>query len=352
MEIEIDEATDTAPRHKTSRLEQSFACSGTGPCVGLELRRRTAGRWGGGTGAPATSARMSDGAAGAVIAAGGEYIVWAGGHAVHVLDSSTGVLRALKHDRPVTSLSLSPSGPSVVVGDSLGRLIEMDVMQPGNTATSDARPGNKRASKGSDSLREQPAEEVVTVASSREQPPSRGGRSGRSTRHWHSHPVWCCACTEDGLQLLSGAEEGALVVWPRGQQAGKRPNFLPRLGATLLAVTSSDGPSSPSSSSKHVSDGGAVAGSEPSTAPAVASAVRETAPPSYAVVLSDRSLLLVDARTLATLWRARGVAAGATTASQQAVSHRNRADPGRELAIALRKSPAYAPFLPGGEAGG
>ncbi|WFD31322.1 NET1-associated nuclear protein 1 [Malassezia sp. CBS 17886] len=60
-----------------------------------------------------------------------------------------------------------------------------------------------------------------------------------TTLHWHAHGVGALEYTPDGSQLLSGGEEGVLVVWRlnTGNAAGSEGReFLPRLGAGITAL--------------------------------------------------------------------------------------------------------------------
>uniref|UniRef100_A0A672QV86 WD repeat-containing protein 75-like n=1 Tax=Sinocyclocheilus grahami TaxID=75366 RepID=A0A672QV86_SINGR len=61
-----------------------------------------------------------------------------------------------------------------------------------------------------------------------------------STQHWHHNAVNTLCFTPEGTNLLSGGIESVLVQWQYG--AGNRKEFLPRLGGSILHVsTSSDG---------------------------------------------------------------------------------------------------------------
>ncbi|KAG8904180.1 DNA helicase rad5 [Tulasnella sp. 403] len=68
---------------------------------------------------------------------------------------------------------------------------------------------------------------------------TRGERvQGRSTTlHWHPHPVGALSFSPDGSYLLSGGLESVLVVW---QLHTNHRGFLPRVGAPIKAVTSTD----------------------------------------------------------------------------------------------------------------
>ncbi|KFG49605.1 WD domain, G-beta repeat-containing protein [Toxoplasma gondii p89] len=54
--------------------------------------------------------------------------------------------------------------------------------------------------------------------------------------HWHAHAVTALAFSADGLLLLSGGEEGVLVLWHTRQAFHRQ--FLPRLGAPIFHVSS------------------------------------------------------------------------------------------------------------------
>jgi hypothetical protein len=54
--------------------------------------------------------------------------------------------------------------------------------------------------------------------------------------HWHAQAVSCLSCTEDAGYLLSGGQEGVLVMWQL--ESGYR-QFLPRLGGPIVALANS-----------------------------------------------------------------------------------------------------------------
>lgn len=65
-----------------------------------------------------------------------------------------------------------------------------------------------------------------------------------TTLHWHAHGVAALQYTPDGAQLLSGGEEGVLVLWKlsSGQAAGSDAReYVPRLGAGIVAVAVAHG---------------------------------------------------------------------------------------------------------------
>lgn len=55
-----------------------------------------------------------------------------------------------------------------------------------------------------------------------------------TTLHWHAHRVLSLAFTMDGSYLLSGGEEGVLVLW---QLQTRHKDFLPRLGSHIVSIS-------------------------------------------------------------------------------------------------------------------
>ena len=51
--------------------------------------------------------------------------------------------------------------------------------------------------------------------------------------HWHAHSVGDLTFSTDGTYLISGGEEGVLVIW---QLATETKHFRPRLGAPIVGV--------------------------------------------------------------------------------------------------------------------
>eukprot|EP00899_Mesostigma_viride_P012762 jgi/Mesvir1/21487/Mv03937-RA.1 len=58
--------------------------------------------------------------------------------------------------------------------------------------------------------------------------------------HWHAQRVNAVVFSADGEYLLSGGEEAVLVIW---QLQSNAKNFLPRLGAPILAISATRDPS-------------------------------------------------------------------------------------------------------------
>jgi NET1-associated nuclear protein 1 (U3 small nucleolar RNA-associated protein 17) len=63
-------------------------------------------------------------------------------------------------------------------------------------------------------------------------------KEATSVTHWHAHPVGDMAFTPNGAYLLSGGEEGVLVIT---QFATGHMEFVPRLGAPIVSVEVADG---------------------------------------------------------------------------------------------------------------
>ncbi|KAJ1024860.1 hypothetical protein NDA16_002898 [Ustilago loliicola] len=60
--------------------------------------------------------------------------------------------------------------------------------------------------------------------------------------HWHAHAVSSLCFSPNGAHLLSGGEEGVLVVWHLGASGnGTSKEFVPRLGAPLSAIAVANG---------------------------------------------------------------------------------------------------------------
>lgn len=59
-----------------------------------------------------------------------------------------------------------------------------------------------------------------------------------TTLHWHAHAVSSLTYTPDGSQLLSGGEEGVLVLWKvnSGNASTEGREFVPRLGAPIVSI--------------------------------------------------------------------------------------------------------------------
>ncbi|KAJ1815059.1 NET1-associated nuclear protein 1, partial [Coemansia sp. RSA 2675] len=63
--------------------------------------------------------------------------------------------------------------------------------------------------------------------------PTADRRVSRHSHHWHAHRVNTVAFAESGTTMLSGGEEGVLVLW---QLATDSRSFVPRLGSDVMGV--------------------------------------------------------------------------------------------------------------------
>jgi NET1-associated nuclear protein 1 (U3 small nucleolar RNA-associated protein 17) len=61
-----------------------------------------------------------------------------------------------------------------------------------------------------------------------------GAKPISTTLHWHAHKVLALEFTADGSYLLSGGEEGVLVLW---QLQTRHKDFLPRLGSDIMSIS-------------------------------------------------------------------------------------------------------------------
>ena len=86
--------------------------------------------------------------------------------------------------------------------------------------------------------------------------------SPTTTLHWHAHAVAALQYTPDGAQLLSGGEEGVLVLWKllSGTAAGSDGReFVPRLGASIMSLAVASGyENSEQEYVAHLADGSVV----------------------------------------------------------------------------------------------
>jgi WD40 repeat protein len=179
-----------------------------------------------------------------------------------------------------------------------------------------------------------------------------GGSSFRSSDvHWHAHAPWTVSFTNDGSYLVSGGEEGTLVLWQlqaigAGSALGpvkdkKTMTFVPRLGAPLRSISTysagallpfemgaasmdlvNDDQVASSSSSLSLTTpaspqpvkGNVVVESTAVVASPVAATtstslhVRNAPPVMYAVSLVDNSVAVINGLSLRIMWRASGLA--------------------------------------------
>ena len=106
-------------------------------------------------------------------------------HSVVLLHVQTQTSRRFEHSVPLTTLSLHPQGKYIAVGDAIGQIIKI--------------------------------------------------YEGKNSKmHWHSHKVACLQFTPDGNFMISGGEEGVVVLWH--ESTGER-TYLPRLGSGIEAIS-------------------------------------------------------------------------------------------------------------------
>lgn len=236
----ISSRRGAAPAHKVRlvRLDLSTGvvdrviAKKEGVCTGLVARPREPLRHVGGTGAGS-----SGGAAGSVVLGGGGAVLASSGasqsasakllaanaaaaadadgedthgggsivcctikRTLFVWDSATGALRKFPHVVHLTAVAVHPRDPYVITGDADGKIKFWYCLDASEAAADSS--------------------EVTTT-----------------TQHWHANAVASVAFTPDGAYLLSGGQEGVLVVW---QLATGTKTFLPRLGAPLRSIGVSD----------------------------------------------------------------------------------------------------------------
>ncbi|EFJ41335.1 hypothetical protein VOLCADRAFT_107736 [Volvox carteri f. nagariensis] len=141
-------------------------------------------------------------------------------HSLFVWRTGTDVHQPLNlhHTKPYTCLALSPDDSLIAAGDVSGRILLWRSFEHSVPAA---------LRDGEHSGKAHPAV----------QPPL-------TTLHWHAHPVGALAFSPDGTYLLSGGQEGVLVLW---QLDSNRRTFLPRLGGPIVGLHPS-----PADPAKHV----------------------------------------------------------------------------------------------------
>eukprot|EP00742_Colponemidia_sp_Colp-10_P006743 GILJ01007228.1.p1 GENE.GILJ01007228.1~~GILJ01007228.1.p1 ORF type:complete len:966 (+),score=178.71 GILJ01007228.1:103-3000(+) len=136
------------------------------------------------------------------ISGDGDYVMSVATRKLTVLAVKTGEVKKFTHARTLTQVVCHPSKDFIATGDSQGQITLWYGLMDQSTVSQSAKP--------------------VT-----------------STLHWHAHAVNCLSFSADAAYLLSGGEEGVLVLW---QIDTGHKQFLPRLGAPLNAIsTNQDG---------------------------------------------------------------------------------------------------------------
>ncbi|SPO29004.1 related to NAN1 - U3 snoRNP protein [Ustilago trichophora] len=154
----------------------------------------------------------------------GEWLVVVGNDKVQVArtnDLASGFTRFIsshpgsQHQREsMTCMAFHPTDSTrLVTGDSTGRIRVWYCLQKGFMAPSKAE---------ADDGMERHAPSTVL--------------------HWHAHAVSSLCFSPNGAHLLSGGEEGVLVVWHLGASGNAASKeFVPRLGAPLSAIAVANG---------------------------------------------------------------------------------------------------------------
>ncbi|PFH35935.1 WD domain, G-beta repeat-containing protein [Besnoitia besnoiti] len=180
--------------------------------------------------------------------ASGNFVVVASGKRLLVFSRELGRLLLLRHVDRLVQVSVHPTDDFVVAGDRIGRILIFyclnDVaaflsagleVAAQEDAAEPLSPASRRLPAPlhlSSAL--QPASAGAAAASKRTAAASSPSSLSPLILHWHAHAVTSLAFSADGVVLLSGGEEGVLVLWHVRQAFQKQ--FLPRLGAPVLHI--------------------------------------------------------------------------------------------------------------------
>eukprot|EP00939_MAST-03C_sp_MAST-3C-sp1_P001534 g1534.t1 len=204
------------------------------------------------------------------LVAQGRYVAVVFGKQAEVFDVVSGkVAASYLHTHTITAVAICPTKPMMAFGDVTGK-IHLWYGLPRASDDFDETRGEQVSNGGDEEEEEESKRDNTSPVST------------ITVLHWHAHAVACLAFGEEGNQLFSGGNEAVLVVW---QLESQDINFLPRLGGPLTAIRCNR-------------SGTAVS-----------------------VCCGDNSLRLVDAVSLATRWKIRGLA---TYASSSAFRRRLR----------------------------
>eukprot|EP00743_Colponemidia_sp_Colp-15_P005541 GILK01005961.1.p1 GENE.GILK01005961.1~~GILK01005961.1.p1 ORF type:complete len:964 (-),score=206.41 GILK01005961.1:37-2928(-) len=202
---DIDGSTTGSTMKKVSHPKSEFAVSKTG----YRFKKPVACRVisfslkGDGNNSKRTMLYKSRGHISAMAISGeGDYVMSVATRKLTVLAVKTGEVKKFTHARTLTQVVCHPSKDFIATGDSQGQITLWYGLMDHSTVSQTAKP--------------------VT-----------------STLHWHAHAVNCLSFSADAAYLLSGGEEGVLVLW---QIDTGHKQFLPRLGAPLNSIsTNQDG---------------------------------------------------------------------------------------------------------------
>ena len=237
------------------------------------------------------------------VGAGGDTaraIVWTSRSKVSVCtaaaDAPFSAATSYKHGEHLTTLSIHPSAtaPYVTTGDTFGRMRTWHLPEL-QCPPESAQVQLQHASPASTSRKRPRAAEAAATPDV----PS-------TTVQWHAHSVWATSFTPDGGLLLSGGEEGVVVLWKLpsagaepgafGPPSGDRKTsmtFLPRMGGAIQAIAAYAAGAAEADAASRGGGGGAV---------------RDSPPLLFAVVTRDNAVAVVDGVSMRELWRVSGVA--------------------------------------------
>ena len=190
----------------------------------------------------------------------GATLVVADGNSLYLWHLNRGLCETVHHSQQITAVSIHPREGVISVGDASGKITNIYCLTPA-AANDDGEVETSIVSMDIEDVKHTTIHEPIT-----------------SVYHWHSHAVLSLSHCTDESYLLSGGSEGVLVQW---EQQQRKPEFLPRLGGSILHISS--GPSSEL----------------------------------YGVCCSDNSVVLISSTSRKELWRIRGLAA----ASSRVVAH-------------------------------
>ncbi|CBZ55367.1 putative WD domain, G-beta repeat-containing protein [Neospora caninum Liverpool] len=187
-------------------------------------------------------------------------------------------LLPLRHVDRLVQVSIHPTDDFVVAGDRIGRILAffclndlgpflslgVDVSarravgEPGDAGKGEAPEGKTKKDAKQNStqrhatsrllppplnLSSSLASGISTDGGAQTSALSASGKKSASSAslspvilHWHAHAVTALAFSADGMLLLSGGEEGVLVLWHIRQAFHRQ--FLPRLGAPIFHISS------------------------------------------------------------------------------------------------------------------
>lgn len=126
----------------------------------------------------------------------GHYVISKKGKTLYVWDTVNCRIQRYQHSHKISRICVHPSEPIVATGDAHGHIYYWSL---------------------STNIK---SEDFISEF--------------RNISHWHAHTVHSLTFTKDGAYLLSGGEEGVLVIC---NTESNKSTYLPRLGSTLCELT-------------------------------------------------------------------------------------------------------------------